>query len=456
MGIRKRAKSTFEKLVPISPEFYDSNREEDLVAPKIVLLPFNAFLLFAQWVAFVALMIYYSGPSNYVSDTTIKMQYHYGYPQYNCTPMMAHPYWGNTMNYDWCKEEISTRPPGPTTIDNYADADGPWTYQPFSFTNHKALPPKPTLEALGSLDAVSEKTNAIRTRLETIQDCDSVAPFDQLLHAFPLADAPDAAWEIPKYVGWTSEPQQAQMTLAAGCPVVGECTCMVDTFVGPAVSSSGYNPRHECFDGGSACGLMENSACTAQFCFDYTTDLMDRKNQAYNAPAHLNNVSVIWQLRQGALCCDERDEDDALDIWSNTSCYYGWDDVEFDLLTEANAHYSEQCHGDYQCEFATKIFEGYRRGYRRTLCQITPEKAEAMFRAAEEEDLSCGFAQSNVPFSCETSGPPSIPQRFSLAYANSLLLYTVFSTICVKVFFAAGKKDTEEGTEMQEKPASEP
>lgn len=62
MGIRKRAKSTFEKLVPISPEFYDSNREEDLVAPKIVLLPFNAFLLFAQWMAFVALMIYYSGP----------------------------------------------------------------------------------------------------------------------------------------------------------------------------------------------------------------------------------------------------------------------------------------------------------------------------------------------------------------------------------------------------------
>ena len=77
MGLKKRVKGTFEKLVPISPEFYDTERDEDLVAPKNVLLPFNAFLLLSQWIAFIALMVYYSGPANYVKDTTIKTDYNF-------------------------------------------------------------------------------------------------------------------------------------------------------------------------------------------------------------------------------------------------------------------------------------------------------------------------------------------------------------------------------------------
>ena len=38
-----------------------------------------------------------------------------------------------------------------------------------------------------------------------------------------------------------------------------------------------------------------------------------------------------------------------------------------------------------------------------------------------------------MPFTCELAGPPPLPQRFPLAYANSLLLYTIFSAICVKI-----------------------
>ena len=89
MGLKKRAKGAFEKLVPISPEFYDTERDEDLIAEKNVLLPFNAFLLFSQWAAFIALMVYYSGPANYVTTTRMELDYHYGYPAYNCTPLVA-------------------------------------------------------------------------------------------------------------------------------------------------------------------------------------------------------------------------------------------------------------------------------------------------------------------------------------------------------------------------------
>ena len=38
MTVKKRVKSLGEKLIPISPEFYDTEKEEDLVAPKACLL----------------------------------------------------------------------------------------------------------------------------------------------------------------------------------------------------------------------------------------------------------------------------------------------------------------------------------------------------------------------------------------------------------------------------------
>ena len=65
MAVTKKAKSIAEKLVPISPEFYDSQKDEDLIADKKVLFPFNAFLLFSQWVAFIILMVWYASSANY-------------------------------------------------------------------------------------------------------------------------------------------------------------------------------------------------------------------------------------------------------------------------------------------------------------------------------------------------------------------------------------------------------
>ena len=97
MGVKKRVKSLGEKLIPISPEFRDTERDEDLVAPKNVLLPFNAFLLISQWVAFCILMWWYASPANNISNTTIQVDWDYGKGTYNCTPMMKDSHYGNSI-----------------------------------------------------------------------------------------------------------------------------------------------------------------------------------------------------------------------------------------------------------------------------------------------------------------------------------------------------------------------
>ena len=116
MAVTKKAKSIAEKLVPISPEFYDSQKDEDLIADKKVLFPFNAFLLFSQWVAFIILMVWYASSANYTRDFTLQTDWDYGGGKYNCTPMMPENYWGTKYNYDTCQElarppKISTPPP---------------------------------------------------------------------------------------------------------------------------------------------------------------------------------------------------------------------------------------------------------------------------------------------------------------------------------------------------------
>ena len=69
-----------------------------------------------------------------------------------------------------------------------------------------------------------------------------------------------------------------------------------------------------------------------------------------------------------------------------------------------------------------------------------------------DKTYHCQYAKNSAPFGCEASTPLPISQCFSLAYANSLLLYTVFSAICVKIFFAAKKEPADEID--VEKPAS--
>ena len=119
-------KGFLERVIPIADVFYDDKKDEDLIASKTVLLPFNAVLMISQWLGFVALLWYYSGPEAHVKTTTIQMDYNWSAPAFNCTPMMKDIYYGQQIGYDLCLREAASRPPGSTTIKNYNSAEGPW------------------------------------------------------------------------------------------------------------------------------------------------------------------------------------------------------------------------------------------------------------------------------------------------------------------------------------------
>ena len=59
----------------------------------------------------------------------------------------------------------------------------------------------------------------------------------------------------------------------------------------------------------------------------------------------------------------------------------------------------------------------------------------------------CVWAQHNSPYMCTKTGPPAPSAVFSLAYANALLAYSIFSAVCVQIFFASSKKKKAEAAE---------
>jgi hypothetical protein len=88
-------------------------------------------------------------------------------------------------------------------------------------------------------------------------------------------------------------------------------------------------------------------------------------------------------------------------------------------------------------------------------CTTTQAEAIAMFTKYNELHDPCEWAKLNGPFTCERAGPTGIGQRFSLAYANALLAYTVISATIVNIFYAKAKrraegKDVEEGVKEVE------
>ena len=100
--------------------------------------------------------------------------------------------------------------------------------------------------------------------------------------------------------------------------------------------------------------------------------------------------------------------------------------------------------------YATFVY-GLPEGYYYT-CNTTQAEAIAMYKMYNYMNDPCEWAKHNGPFNCERAGPLGVGQRFSLAYANALLAYTLVSAAIVNIFFAAQKRraegrDVEEGEE---------
>ena len=66
-----------------------------------------------------------------------------------------------------------------------------------------------------------------------------------------------------------------------------------------------------------------------------------------------------------------------------------------------------------------------------------------MFAAYYDAHDPCSFTKINGPYTCENAAPLGVAQRFSLAYANALLAYTIVSAAIINIFFGAAKRKAE-------------
>lgn len=136
-----------EKRVPIAQQFHKPTpvAESDLIAPKKILLPFNAFLLFSQWLVFIIMLVYYSDPVSYVKESKLQIRWDWGKSgdaadstPYNCTPIQTDEYWGHEFGYDTCK--LHARAPDSTTVLAKTKIVGGntyngWYYKPYDFSD---------------------------------------------------------------------------------------------------------------------------------------------------------------------------------------------------------------------------------------------------------------------------------------------------------------------------------
>merc|ERR1711966_214806 len=357
-------------------------------AEKNILLPFNAFLLFSQWAAFIALMVYYSGPANYVSKTRMEVDYHYGYPAYNCTPLVADEVWGHYFNYDTCKA-LSAPPTKGINVAMY-----------------EAEEPEPS-------DGVAGFVN----------DMLSGSTTDKGYVYYPF---PHLGTEVGNLAG------------------LHEKTYSANLFSSGAAATAAQSSKAAKMKTLNACGLDAGYSDSTSGPWVISTE---------KHPIWSENTSV--QPTKTAPCVDYGPEIGnsnlgLSDLYTENSCYFNhsWPMLQdvMDLLG-----IDEWVSPGTDEVLLLENFDvalAYKRGL--SMCTITEDEAVNMFQEYYNDGL-CNYAKANAPFSCTSEEPPSIPQRFSLAYANSLLLYTVFSTICVKIFFASRKEPKDEVTESEEK-----
>ena len=439
---KKRVKSGLEKLIPISPEFYDTEKDEDLVADKAVLLPFNAILIISQWVAFCVLMWWYSSPANNTLNTTIQTNWDYGKADgYNCTPMMKDQYWSNTFNFETCMElarepKIST--PAAATDSVVFDADkNAWKYVPYPHSTKAAVWTDIIFASDGGAydtqDLATADQTKFRTELAKLNTCGE--------HFFEQQQGQDdgtgaSIWYIKK-----SGTAGTWSDLASAAARTTHATVCKE------------------YDNGS-----DDKACKADSCD------RDGSTSCTGACTGTCETAADW-------CDDNPTMGDGGDLWlkpssssgdMKPSCYFNHSHPLLENIATAAGFASgsamvEQMNTQGGDDSTAKqqarqiLNNGYDRTKTFTACVITEAEALKMFKLFYDKTYHCQYAKNSAPFGCEASTPLPISQCFSLAYANSLLLYTVFSAVCVKIFFAAKKEPADEieiDGMMMEKPAS--
>jgi hypothetical protein len=462
MGVKKRVKSLGEKLIPISPEFYDTEpRDEDLVASRSVLLPFNMFLISSQWIAFCGMMWFYLSPVNNVQRSAISSDWDYKAPAYNCTSMTEDPVWGNGFNFDTCT--LLARPP--KASDPAADDDtvvwdavlNGWKYIPYPHTTKTAIYYQDTwIKKAGYSDSAAglKARDEFKEALKKLNTC-NVSTYETTAAD---ADGVTPPWIIPMFAGgrWVENPNPPA-NIDKCCPHATICENFDDNAGKLCRALSCLRPTAEIehLIGGS---VIDTQATCTSICDYFSMPVVCETYDGWDAYCDGDDVETDFTQFGD----DWRELVDAPKQGGRPEqgCRYDHTPLLMENLAkiggvtdwaDAMNNYAEADKYPPVWGGAGGILAGYDRTKIIEVCEITREEAVKMFALYVDSGYQCQYAKAGAPFGCESSTPLPISQCFSLAYANSLLMYTVFSAICVKLFFAAKKDDAGDETPVETK-----
>jgi len=475
--MKKKGKGMLEKLVPIPPEFYDDHKDDDLITGKGTIFPFAVFLYFMQWAAFLGFILFYwYHPSSQVTQSKMENNYDYGKASgWNCTPLLNDPFYKSRMNYETCKAimikpklddiktmKINIDPDCIETDDNNCTQATAFRFMPFK--GSEGLTGRRGIVQPGSLienTFDSTNTDAIKAELKKIFEplagltrcsafgmhwknkggwgvsrVNKLASFDIFVDQMKKKDAPAAPAASP---GSPASP-------GATPPGSGNTACC----------GSGFGPG-QCVGAGTAdcevCANNVDSACASDPCNGGPAGLA-----AQSCPPSGRRRSSSRRLHFGAMECNPAC---TMEQEMNGMCFMCHDDVSaapaacsdcgaFELgddgmydFSNAPALMPTQMYGpggEILDLTSLSDYAWFEEGAEYEPCTISKEETLTMFEKYLTTHDPCLWAQHNSPYMCTKSGPPAPSAVFSLAYANALLAYSIFSAVCVQIFFASSKK----------------
>ena len=474
-----------EKMVPIPPEFYDDHKDDDLITGKGTIFPFAVFLYFMQWAAFLGFILFYwYHPSSQVTQSKLENTWDAGKAQgWNCTPLLNDPFFRIRMNYDSCKElmlepklediktlKINIDPDCVETDDNQCENATAFRFVPFN--GFDGMTGKRGIVQPGSLiDNTIESTNkdAIKAELKKIFEplkslgrCDSIgfhwknkngwgtsrvnklASFDIFVDQMKKKDAsPAASPGTP-----TPTPAPASNTACCG---MGPSPGGIAQCGGSAVAGAAP-PRNAAVSGEIDCELCASkadAACSSDPCPEQNGMGATGRLAELTCPptgrrrsSSRRRLTQVWYGPGGG--DDYGGELDSADptMVPGGQAYTLSDDGTYDFGSAdpgAGMFFGPGGETFNLTDLAEYGFDT-SDGSEYVPCSITKEETVDMFKKYLTTHDPCVWAQHNSPYMCTKTGPPAPSAVFSLAYANALLAYSIFSAVCVQIFFASSKK----------------
>lgn len=396
--VSKPKKSLFEKIVPIPEEFYDADRDEDLVAPRSTILPMIGFLRFIQLCALMAFLLYYTLPVSYVYDERVATEWNYGSGTYNCTPMMKDHFYESYLQASTCEADAAQ------PADSMVDLTSGWGYKPFPYWDELAgfSDEFDELAGVNSLYSTTEAAKTARenffTHLRTLTSCgaDGDAAISYRYHSFYRTP-----WIVQNFDGYWQDGSNLTgfpLTAAAGG---GTCVTYSESDINDLVNPNScyYNHSYPSMRNLFAyIGVPEHTEIRAalssnpgacQWGCHTVADVGCTHDKPYNG----RNLSTV--------CC------------ANSYCYGG---APMGGRGEAGPRLR------------------YNRSKRFVGCHVSKAEAQSIFEAWRNAHM-CNFGKTKQNYKCTGSNSRPPLEVLSLAYSNALFLYSTFSTIAIWLRF---------------------